>query len=176
MLGNLPGPVQRYLRYTGVVGKPFVRTVHLRQKGRLRLGAGQPWIPLQAQEWYSVQPPGFVWDGTMRVARIPVGRARDMYRTGQGRMLIKAASLVTVADANGAKLDQSSMMRYLSEMMWFPSAFLEDNISFEAIDATSARVTLTDHSKTATATLLFDAAGRLTNFVGRPVRERWRKV
>jgi hypothetical protein len=166
MLGGLPEPVQRYLRYTGIIGKPLVRTVYLRQQGRVRL-AGQRWIPLRAQEWFSVQPPGFVWDATMRVAGIPVGRARDMYQGGQGRMLIKAASLVTVADAGAEEMDQGSMMRYLSELMWFPSAFLEDNISFRAIDATSARVTLTDHGKTATATLFFDSAGRLTNFVAR---------
>jgi uncharacterized protein DUF6544 len=166
MLGGLPEPVQRYLRYTGIVGKPLVRTVYLRQQGRVRL-AGQRWIPLRAQEWFSVRPPGFVWDATMRVAGIPVGRARDMYQGGQGRMLVKAASLVTVADVDGEEMDQGSMMRYLSELMWFPSAFLEDNISFRAIDATSARVTMTDHGKTATATLFFDSAGRLTNFMAR---------
>jgi Family of unknown function (DUF6544) len=166
MLGGLPEPVQRYLRYTGIVGTPLARTVYLRQRGRVRL-AGQRWIPLQAQEWFSVQPPGFVWDATMRVAGLPVGRARDMYQGGQGRMLIKVASLVTVADAGGEEMDQGSMMRYLSELMWFPSAFLQDNISFQAIDATSARVTLTERGKTATATLFFDAAGRLTNFVAR---------
>ena len=166
MLGGLPEPVQRYLRYTGTVGKPLVGTVYLRQQGRVRL-AGQRWIPLQAQEWFTVRPPGFVWDATMRVAGLPVGRARDMYRGGQGRMLVKLASLVTVADVSGEEMDQGSMMRYLSELMWFPSAFLEDNISFQAIDATSAHVTLTDHGKTATATLFFDAAGRLTNVVAR---------
>ena len=166
MLSGLPEPVRRYLRYTGLVGKPLVRTVYLRQQGRVRL-AGQRWIPLQAQEWFSVQPPGFVWDATMRVAGIPAGRARDTYLGGRGRMLIKAASLVTVADAGGEEMDQGSMMRYLSELMWFPSAFLEDNIFFRAVDATSARVTLTDHGKTATATLFFDSAGRLTNFVAR---------
>jgi hypothetical protein len=116
MLSGLPEPVQRYLRYTGIVGKPLVRTVYLRQQGRVRL-AGQWWIPLRAQEWFSAQPPGFVWDATMRVAGIPVGRARDMYQGGQGRMLIKAASLVTVADAGGEEMDQGSMMRYLSELM-----------------------------------------------------------
>ena len=165
MLGGVPEPVQRYLRYTGVVGKPFVQGVYLRQKGRVRVGAGERWIPLAAQEWFSVRPPGFVWDATMRVAGIPVGRVRDMYHNGQGGMLVKVASLVTVADAQGGEMDQGSMMRYLSEMMWFPSAFLEDNISFEAINATSAHVTLTDQGKTATATLFFDSAGRLTNFV-----------
>jgi hypothetical protein len=167
MLAGLPEPVQRYLRYTGVVGKPFVRTVQLRQKGKMLLGAGKLWIPLKAQQWYCVQPPGFVWEGTLHIGPIPIVRGRDMYRRGEGHMLIKAASLFTVADAKGKEVDHGEMMRHLSEMMWFPSAFLEDNISFEAHDATSARVTLTDHGRTATGTLLFDADGRLTEFVGR---------
>jgi hypothetical protein len=44
----------------------------------------------------------------------------------EGRMLIKAASLVTLDDANGEEMNQGEMMRYLSEIMWFPSAFLEE--------------------------------------------------
>lgn len=167
MLEGLPEPVQRYLTHAGVLGKPMARTVHLRQKGKLLLGAGQPWIPLKAQQWYSVRPPAFVWDGTLHLGPVPMVRARDTYRMGKGRMLIKAASLFTVDDATGHELDQGELMRYLSEMMWFPSAFLEDNISFEAIDARSARVTLTDQGRTATGTLFFDAEGRLTEFLGR---------
>ena len=81
-------------------------------------------------------------------------------------MLIKAASAFTVADARGEELDQGEMVRYLNEMMWFPSAFLEDNVSFEAVDTTSAEVTLSDHGRRVTATLFFDADGRLTEFVG----------
>jgi hypothetical protein len=86
-------------------------------------------------------------------------------------MLIKAASLFTVADARGKEMDQGEMMRYLSEMMWFPSAFLEDNISFEAADATSARVTLTDHGTAATGTLFFDR-GQAHRVRGTAVRGR----
>lgn len=167
MLVGLPEPVQRYLRYTGVVGKPFVRRAQLRQSGRMLLGRGQPWAPLKAEEWYAAQPPGFVWDATLFVGPLPVVRARDMYRAGEGHMLIKVASAFTVADAKGEELDQGEMMRYLNEMMWFPSAFLADNVSFEALDATSARVTLTDHGRRVTATLFFDADGRLSEFEGR---------
>jgi hypothetical protein len=75
-----------------------------------------------------------------------------------------------VADASGAQTDQAAMMRYLSEMIWFPAAFLAGNISFEAVDDSSARVTLTDHGRTATATLFFDTQGRLTNFVAKRYR------
>ena len=60
MLSDLPEPVRRYLTYTGVVGGPFVRMVRLRQKGAMRPGPGQPWMPLEAQEHYCVDPPGFV--------------------------------------------------------------------------------------------------------------------
>ena len=38
MLSGLPEPVRRYLTYTGVVGKPFVRLARLTQKGKMRLG------------------------------------------------------------------------------------------------------------------------------------------
>lgn len=62
------------------------------------------------------------------------------------------------------------MMRYLSEMIWFPAAFLADNITFHAVDDTSARVTLTDHGRTATGTLVFDQEGRLTDFVAKRYR------
>ena len=133
----------------------------------MRLQPGQPWMPLDAEEHYSVQPPGFVWAGTVRLGPLPVARARDMYAGGKGRMLVKVASLWPVVDASGEQMDRAAMMRYLSEMIWFPAAFLADNISFEAVDDSSARVTLTDHGRTATGTLVFDQEGRLTNFVAR---------
>jgi hypothetical protein len=153
-----------------VVGKPVPGTIRLHQEGRMRPGPGQPWMPLEAEEHYSVQPPGFVWAGTARLGPHAVARPRDMYAEGHGRMLVKVASLWPVADASGAQTDQAAMMRYLSEMIWFPAAFLADNIAFEAVDNSSARVTLTDRGRTATATLVFDEQGRLTDFVAKRYR------
>jgi hypothetical protein len=170
MLAGLPEPVGRYLRYTGVVGRPVPGTIRLHQEGRMRPGPGQPWLPLEAEEHYSVQPPGFVWAGTARLGPLAVARARDMYAEGRGRMLVKVASLWPVADASGEQTDQAAMMRYLSEMIWFPAAFLAGNISFEAVDDSSARVTLADHGRTATATLFFDEQGRLIDLVAKRYR------
>ena len=57
-------------------------------------------------------------------------------------------------------------------MIWFPAAFLTDSISFQAVDDSSARVTLTDHGRAATGTLFIDQQGRLTDFVARRFRAR----
>jgi len=168
MLADLPDPVRRYLRYTGVVGRPFPGTIWLRQKGTMRLGPR--WLPFDAEEHYSVRPPGFVWAGTARAGRFPVARARDIYAEGHGRLSVKVASLWPVVDASGEQMDQAEMLRYLAEMIWFPAAFLAGNISFEPVHDSSARVTLTDHGRTATATMFFDTQGRLTAFVAKRYR------
>lgn len=170
MLTDLPEPVRRYLRYTGVVGRPVPGMVRLRQQGTMRLGSGQRWLPLEAEEHYSVQPPGFVWAGAVRVGLLALGRARDMYAEGRGRMLVKVASLWPVVNASGEQMDQAEMVRYLSEMIWFPAAFLAGNISFQAVDDSSAQVTLTDHGRTATGTLVFANEGRVIDFVAQRYR------
>ena len=170
MLADLPEPVRRYLRYTGVVGKPFPGTIRLRQKGRMRLGPGQMWLPLDAEEHYSVQPPGFVSAGTARAGPLAVARARDMYAEGTGQMLVKVVSLWPVVDASGEQMNQAEMLRYLNEMIWFPAAFLAANISFEPAGDSSARVTLTDHGRAVTGTMFFDQQGRLTDFVAQRYR------
>jgi len=171
MLEGLPAPLRRYLAYAGVVGKPMVQSVHLRQVGRIRGGADKPWMKIDAVQDYTVDPPGFTWVGTVRKLGLPIIRARDSYQNGKGRMLIKMGGLITLTDATGMEMDQGSMMRYLNEMTWFPSAFLRSNISFEPIDDNSAKVTLTDCGNTAKATMYFDDVGRLIDFVAPRYRE-----
>jgi hypothetical protein len=166
MLQGLPAPVQRYLTYTGVVGKPMVSTVRLEMTGRIRQAEEQSWMGLEANEFYTVSPPAFTWHATTKMAGLPLVRVRDSYLDGEGGLQVSLLGLVTMDDARGADVDQGSLMRYLNEVMWFPSAFLGDNITWEAIDDDSARVTLTDRGESVSAVLTFDEEGRLANFVG----------
>src|SRR4030042_4326425 len=61
ILERLPEPVQRYLAYSGVVGKQIPRTVRLKQVGRIRQGEKSAWMKIEAVEYYSTTPPGFIW-------------------------------------------------------------------------------------------------------------------
>jgi hypothetical protein len=164
MLADLPAPAQRYLRYAGVVGRPLVDVVHVRQRCTMRPAPDGVAIPIRSEQWYTVDPPGFIWDATVPIAGIPVVRGRDAYLDGRGMMTIKAGSVVPVVDAFGPETDQASFTRYLSEMPWFPSAFLRDRVTWEAIDDDTVRVSITDRGLRATGTLTIDAAGRLVAF------------
>jgi hypothetical protein len=172
MLVDLPAPVQRYLRHAGVVGRPMVDRVRIHQEGRMHPSVDGPWLPISADQWYSVEPPGFVWSATLRIGPLPVIRGRDRYLDGHGAMLIKGGALVPIVDATGPEIDQGSLMRHLSEMPWFPSAFLRDRVSWEAVDDASARVTLRDGDRTVSGVMSFDDEGRLTEFRA----ERYRMI
>lgn len=171
MLQNLPEPVQRYMIYTGVVGKPWIDTVNLKQTGRFRQGLDRPWMPMTAEQWYTTNPPAFVWNARFKVVGLPLMRARDKYESGQGHMFGKIAGLFTVFDIRSEKLDQATMVRYLSEMIWFPCAFLGDNISWKSVDDHSAQVIFTDCGKSVSAHMFFDEVGHLTNLTAKRYRE-----
>jgi len=170
MLKDLPPPVQRYMDYSGVLGTAIPHTVRLKQVGRIRQGEKSAWMKIEAVEYYSTTPPGFVWKVFMPSKRFPLALGRDAYLDGRGSMLIKMLSLFPLAKATGGEIDQGSMMRYLNEMTWFPAAFLGENISWKAADDNSAEVTLTDRGKSVSATMYFDPEGKPLNFVAKRYR------
>lgn len=171
MLEGLPEPVQRYLSYTGVVGKPWIDSTYLKQSGRFRLGADRPWMPMTAEEWYTTSPPSLLWKARFKMYGLPLVSARDRYEAGHGHMFGKIAGLITVFDARGPELDQATMIRYLNEIMWFPSAFLAENITWQSVDEHSADSIFTDGGKSVSGRWFFDEQGRITNFLAKRYRE-----
>ena len=180
-LEKLPPPVRRWLEASGTVGRPRATTVRLKQRGELRTGPDKPWMPVVAEQYFSVDPPGFVWSVNARMMGVLPIAGRDRYADGHGHMLIKVASLLTVADGVGPEIDQGAALRYLGEIVWFPSAALSDSISWEAIDERSARAKMRHGGVTATAVFSFDERGRLASLTadrymssdGGPRLEKW---
>lgn len=170
-LAGLPAPVQKWLRFSGVVGHERVATVRLRQSGLFRTGPDQPWGPLEAEQYFTVNPPGFVWSARMQAGPALWIRARDQYVEGRGNMFVKLLSVVPLSNATGPGMDQGAMLRYLGEMAWFPTAALSDTIKWEAVDEQTARATMSYGGVTASAVFSFDANGVMTNMVAQRFHE-----
>lgn len=159
-LAPLPAPVRGWLQASGVVGRPRAHIVYLEQQGLMRTAVDQPWMPARARQRFTVDEPGFVWDVGVTMKRVLPILGRDSYRDGRGRMLILAAALVPVVDGQGAQIDQGTLLRFLGEIVWFPSAALAPYIRWTAVDDLSARATMTYAGVTGSAVFAFDPAGR----------------
>lgn len=167
MLATMPEPAGRYLRYTGVVGKPIPAVVRLTQRGRIRGSADANWMNLEAEETYTTDPPGFVWRAAFPIRTLPFVLGRDVYIAGGGSILMKMAGVLPVADEHGPELGEAGLMRYFNEMMWFPAAFLGSNVTLAPADADSFTATIVDRDKSATATIFVSAEGDIINFRAR---------
>ncbi len=56
-IAELPAPVQRWLWASNVIGTERASTVRLRQTGRFRQTESGQWMPFDAVQCYSVNPP-----------------------------------------------------------------------------------------------------------------------
>jgi hypothetical protein len=167
-LVGLPEPVQRWLRWAQVVGKPYPATVRLTQEGRFRQAKGQPWMSFTAVEHVTTDPPGFVWTTAMRLFPLLSISGRDSHRDGRGSIEMRALGLIPVAKASGPAIDQGALLRYLNETMWFPAAAARSpDITWEVIDASAARATIRYRDATGSAIFVFDAQGRPVDMVAR---------
>jgi hypothetical protein len=172
MLADLPTPVQRYLTFSGVIGRVPTQTVRLKYRGKFRLARDKPWMQLDADQYYTTTPPAFQWNARFRMFGVPFMVGSDTYKDSHGHMFGKLLGLKTIFDARGPEMDMGTMLRYLQEAAWFPTAFLNrDYFTWSAVDDHAADVTFTDGGKSVTARMFFDDQGRYMNFIAQRYME-----
>jgi hypothetical protein len=172
MVAGLPPVVQKWLEHSNIIGKEFARTVNLRQKGKMRTTAGGKWMSFVAEQYFTTQKTGFIWFTEVKAAPGIHLAGRDKYEDGKGHLLIKLLSLFPVADAKGKEIDQGAMVRYLAEIVWFPSAVLSNYIQWEQVDSTTAKATMTYNGITASAFYRFDENGEVVSIEAKRYYER----
>jgi len=171
-LEGLPAPVQKWMQRSGVVGKEKIHTVRLKQAGRMRTEPGNPWMPFTAEQYINVDEPAFVWKANVKAAPFVSIKGLDRYLNGQGRMQIILLGLFTLGEAApGFEMNQGAMHRFMAEMIWYPSVALNDYISWEAIDESSARATMTWKGVSADMVFNFNQEGDLVSNIAPRYRE-----
>jgi hypothetical protein len=164
-LEGLPEPVQRYFRYSLKDGQRYTSYVRLRQGGFFRPDPALDFLPIEAEEYFSVEKPGYVWYTEMRPVQYVWLAARDIYFQARGNALIKLFSGVALADSRGNETDQGAMIRWLGEAVWFPTALLpSERIRWEELDNNSAKAFFTDGGRTVVGVFHFNEKGEITSF------------
>ena len=164
-IAHLPAAVQRYLVFTGAVGRPQVQNYRLRFGGTLRNGPDDKWMPMVAHQQSFVSPPArlFFVKGSM------LGVPFDAYHRYVGpaaTFQVRAASLLTMVDAHGAEMNHSETVTLFNDMFLLaPATLIDPQIIWEELDPLTLRATWTNAGNTVAAVVSFDDCGALTNFV-----------
>lgn len=162
---HLPGIVQQWLKRAGVIGQEVTRQAWLRQIGRMKTKPDGPWMPFEATQGFNIQEPAFVWNTKVEMGPFLYLVGRDKYYKGFGLMTIKLLSLFKVVDEGpNDKIDSAAMLRFLSEMSWFPSAALSPYINWTAIDATTAKASMHYQGQSVAGIFTFSETGDFLSF------------
>jgi hypothetical protein len=163
-LAALPVPVQRYLRRTGVVGKPRVRNFRATWTGRMRATGSDPWMSFTAEQFNSLDPicRYFKMDATMGGIPVDVLHSFDK---GGARFRVKLLSLIKKVDAKGAELTRTETVTLFNDLcVLAPGALVSPSISWEPIDAHAAKASFTLRNNVIRAVLRFNDLGDLIDF------------
>lgn len=183
MLSNLPPVVQTWLIRSGVGGKEIIHFVRLKQKGIMRTKPDGSWMPFTAEQYFYVDDPRFIWNAKVQLSALVTLSGSDKFLNGQGNMQIKLLSLADVANAGpDEKTNSASMVRYLAETCWMPTAALSKYLKWHSVDPLSAKVTMIYKGQSVSGLMKFAENGDLLSFEadrymgnGRDARpERWR--
>ncbi|MDF2606738.1 MAG: hypothetical protein K0S34_933 [Bacillales bacterium] len=163
MIKPLPSPVQLWLTNSGVIDKEEMSVVHLKQVGKMKLKHHQKkWSDSYSEQYITTKSPAFFWSVNMQTIPFLDIKGRDLFKYGKGSMLIKIASAIPVVNvSNEPKLNQSTMQRFLLEMLWYPTMALSKYLTWDCIDNVTAKATMLYKGVEGSATYHFDSNGDL---------------
>jgi len=164
-LNDLPLPVQKWLRRSGALGKPYMNIGKVTQVAEMQMKPDQTnWLKATAIQYTSIDYPAFIWMVDVTMNPLIHFNGRDKFEDGRGDMLITLNGLLPVVNEQGKKINEGSLQRYLGEMVWFPSLALSPYVSWTAIDSTTAQATMTYQGTQGSGTFYFNAEGDFVKF------------
>jgi hypothetical protein len=161
---RLPPPVQRYLRYVGVVGQPKVQNVRIVFEGEMR-DKGKDWFPFTSEQYNFFESSKRFFFMKAKVNGLPT-YGYHAYNEEGASMLVKVLSLFSVVDMHGNEMFPTETVTFFNDMCLFaPAALIDDRIQWETMDDLTAKATLTVNGASISAVLYFNEKGQLVNFV-----------
>lgn len=141
IINRLPVQMRQYLNCTKVSGKPWIRQVYLEQKGLFNVN-GKRWMNMSARQWINLEKNEFVWK-----AKAGIFRVTDQYIDGKGKLTPRLFGLIKLGEAKGPEVDQGEALRFLTELIWYPTFACAPAIRWEEVSRHSCKASFTMRNK-----------------------------
>ncbi len=163
-LEPLPNPVQNYLRYVGVVGKPKVRSFKMVFEGEMR-DRGKEWFKFTSEQYNFFETPTRLFFMKAKVRGLPTS-GYHAYKKDGATMKVKVLSLFPVIDIEKPELFKTETVTFFNDLCLFaPAALMDKRITWQNLGDRSAEAVFTTNTTRISAKLYFNEKGQLINFV-----------
>jgi hypothetical protein len=144
----------------------MISAVRVQHIGTFNLSEnGQQWKPFTSHQRVTLQPPGFDWEGRIRLIPGLTVRVHDAYVAGEGILHATLLGLFTLVHLRGTpEVAQGELMRYLAEAAWYPTALLpSQGVHWQAVDEDTAEASVRDGDTSVTLLFRFDSQSLITS-------------
>ena len=168
-LQTLPQPVQRYLRYVGVVGKPRVVSMFAEMTGEMRQ-QGRAYFPFTAEQHNFFDQPTrlFFMKGRMFGLTVP---GYHRYQDQNAMMNVRLFGLLPLVKVDGEAMFEADTVTLFNDMcLLAPATLIDRRITWQSIDGLTVKGSFANQGVTVSALLHFNDEGQLVNFIS---HDRW---
>ena len=161
---HLPIPVQKYLKYAGVLGKPKIRTVKAIFKGEMR-EKGKDWFRFTSEQYNYLEEPTRLFFLKANFKGMPT-QGYHCYKDGKASMLIKLLSVFPVVNIKEPEMFKTETVTFLNDMCLFaPAALIDERIAWQILENNSVKAIFRNGKISISAVLYFNETGQLINFI-----------
>jgi hypothetical protein len=162
---HLPACVQKYLDYTGAIGKSTPQNVFIEFDAEMYRKPGDKPMKSHSVQYnfYGQFSRLFLMNASKMGIQF---RAMHIYKNNQATFQVKVAELFKVLNISGEELTRAETVTVLNDMCIFaPGSLIDNRLTWNEIDSLSTKVTLINGKYVISAILYFNESGELINFI-----------
>lgn len=162
---QLPQPVQKYIRYTGAIGKEKVKSFRSVGEGEFKINPKKNWVKAKSEQYNFISNPQRFYFMQLNMFGLPVV-GLHIYKDALATMKVKVAGLITVADAKGSKMNKAETVTVFNDMcLLAPATLIDQRIQWEQIDPLQVKAIFNNNGVKISAELFFNEKGEMINFI-----------
>lgn len=160
---HLPMPVQKYLRYTGVLNTEKVNNVKIIFDVEMR-EKGKDWFKATSVQYNFYDEPARLFYMNAKMFGITVP-GYHRYVDAIATMDIRLFGLIPIVKQSGDIMNKTETVTLFNDMcLMVPATLIDERIQWEPIDSLTSKAIFTNRGISISAILYFNEAGQLTNF------------
>ncbi len=164
-LQHLPEPVKRYIRLSGAVGKPKVKSFKTEFNGQIRKNEQSPWMPFRSEQYNFMEASVRMFFMKATMKHLPVSGFHS-FKNGIAFMDIRLLSLFRVQYQSGKEMNIAETVTFFNDMCCLaPATLIDQRIRWLESDNEKAQAIFENNGVAISAVLYFNTRGELVNFV-----------